>query len=482
MSVKNVYIAFVVLLAAVLSAASFENGPLTGMEFAEIPEGEFHIGSDEVVEERFNETPSRLIRIAPFQIMTTEVTQAMWQQLMGDSSSVIRRWNSLCGLGQNYPVYSVTWYDCREFISRLNDLDSVHIYSLPSEAQWEYAVRAGTMTDFFWEDIPEASSSEYCRYRSEDPEAQGAMETASLKPNRWGLHDMSGNVSEWCHDRYAPNYSYLPNDGTPFFYPCHDQWPNPMNFRKIQRGGSWQTWLDLCSSSTRSSQPPGEYSSSLGFRVIRVLRTPEALARDFYHSGVESIDNNNTIEGIRLLGIAHKLDPQLQDALIYKGFMRQGIGQTEQAIANLKRVIQEDPTNAGAHQMMGVVYSDMNQNLQSVKLFNRTITIDPDYPGVYFQRGMAMLFLDDMQQAVDDFSRAISGYCYSPTYYYARGTALALMDDYDWALSDIEKCIELDPEYGDAYMLRSFIQKELGNMSEARMDSITARQLGTESW
>ncbi len=463
-------------------------GPLEGMYFVSIPAGDFLIGSDTSCSERFNEVPQRVIQIDSFEIMSTEVTQAMWKELMdSEESSIPFLWTDLCGRGSDHPVYAVSWFDCRRFMDRLNELDSSYIYRLPGEAEWEYACRSGSDTDFFWGDSGNDSlASSYCCYRVNESgqiwaEAHGieagTRKVASLDANSWGLFDMAGNVSEWCFDRYSSDYDYLPPDGSPFLYPCDNQWPHAMSARRIHRGGSWLTSLNGCRSGSRSSLSPDLWATCVGFRVVRVPRTSENYAVLLFHAGVDSIDADLEREGIELFSRALKLDPTMIDALLYRGLFRHGIGQTEQALSDLYKAIELDPYNAGSYQMLGVVFADAGKDQQSLKVFNTVVELDPDYPGIYFQRGLAHVFLDNHDKAISDLNRAIVYNPFSPTTYYARGSAYAINEQYDRAIEDMSSAIERNPEYGDAYMTRSHIYLEMGNMDQAESDSIRAAQL-----
>ncbi len=481
---------FIVLLITFTAqdSAAYETseGPLEGMHFVSIPAGDFLIGSDISCSDCFNEVPQRIIQIDSFEIMSKEVTQGMWKELMGsDESSIPFLWTGLCGRGSDYPVYAVSWFDCRRFIDRLNGLDSSYIYRLPSEAEWEYACRSGSDTDFFWEDSDQASR--YCWYKVPEPDqiltetrtiGSGTREAASLEPNSWGLFDMAGNVSEWCFDRYASDYNYLPSDGSPFLYPCNDQWPHAMNFRRVHRGGNWLTSLNGCRSGSRSSLSPDLWSTCVGFRVVRVPGTSENYAVLLFHAGVDSIDAGSEKEANELFGRALKLDPTMIDALLYRGLFRHGNGQTEQAFSNFYRALELDPDNAGTYQMMGVVFADEGKDQQSLKVFNRVVELDPDYPGVYFQRGLAHVFLGNINEAISDLNRAIVYNPFSPTAYYARGSAYALNEQYNRAIEDMSSAIERNSGYGEAYMARSQIYHELGNLDQAESDSIRATQLG----
>ncbi|MCD4776173.1 MAG: SUMF1/EgtB/PvdO family nonheme iron enzyme [Candidatus Aegiribacteria sp.] len=462
------------------------DGPLDGMHFVSIPSGEFLIGSDISGGDYFDEIPQMIVQINSFEIMSTEVTQGMWEELMDcDSSSIPFLWTDLCGKGSNYPVYAVSWFDCREFINELNTIDSSYIYRLPGEAEWEYACRAGNDADFFWGDSDQASR--YCHYRvnkldqtNASSHIYGTREAASLEANSTGLFDMAGNVSEWCQDRYSPDYDYLPPDGTPFLYPCDDQWPYQMNTRRVHRGGSWLTILNECRSGNRNSQPPELWATCIGFRLVRVPRNNKNYALILFQEGVDSIDANSNRDGIELFTRALELDPTMIDALIYRGFFRQGLGETEQALSDFDIALQLDPENAASYQMMGVVLSDAEYYLQALKVFNRVVELDPDYPSIYYHRGFAQLFLWNFDDAISDFSLAIEYNPSSPSPYYARGTAYYLNEQNDRALWDLSATIERNPNDGEAYMLRSEIHRHMGNLEQAESDRTSAAALGTD--
>jgi formylglycine-generating enzyme required for sulfatase activity/Tfp pilus assembly protein PilF len=488
---KLLLISIAILITGSVMASrtySASDGPLEGMQFVSIPAGEFLIGSDIHDTEYFDEIPQIVVQIDSFEIMSTEVTQGMWEELMGsDSSSIALLWTDLCGRGSDYPVYAVSWFDCIEFINRLNRLDSTYIYRLPGEAEWEYACRAGSDTDFFWGDSDQAIRYCHCRVNKLDQtdapsHIYGTREAASFETNSLGLFDMAGNVSEWCQDRYSPDYDYLPSDGTPFLYPCDDQWPYQMNTRRVHRGGSWLTILKECRSGNRNSQPPEIWATSIGFRLVRVPGNNRNYALMLFHAGVDSIDADATMDGLELFTRALELDPTMVNALLYRGFFRQGIGETEQALSDFDEAIELDPMNAGTYEMMGVVLSDAEYYIQALKVFNRVVELDPDYPSIYYQRGFAQFFLWNLDEAISDFSRAIEYNPGSPSAYYARGAAYFLNEQFDRALGDMAATIERNPNDGDAYMMRSQIYRQMGNLEQAESDSTRAAALGVTEW
>ena len=462
-------------------------GPLEGMFFVQAPPGTVLMGSDIVDAARFDEAPSTEVSIEPFEIMTTEVTQGMWTELMDrDADPLPYLWTDLCGRGTDYPVYAVSWFDCREFIDRMNELDPDYVYRLPGEAEWQYACMAGSDTYFYWNDVAgDDRAADFCRYRGDEDRTSGAfttgegtLEVASLEPNHWGLYDMSGNVSEWCYDRYSPDYDYLPDDGSPFIYPCDDQWPDQMNTRRVHRGGSWLTDLDRCRSSSRGSQPSEQWAVCIGFRLVREPRTDESAAAGLFREGLELIDADSTAEGISRFGEALALDPLLLNAWILGGFHRHGIGETDQAISDLRRAIELDPTDVGAWQMLGVVLSDAGHDQQALKMLDRVVELDPCYPLVYFHRGIAHGMLWNVQEALDDLALAAVFDPGAPRTYYARACILFLDGCLEEAVEDLGMVLERDPDHADAFMLRSQAYRELGELERAEADSLRAAALG----
>jgi len=248
------------------------DGPIEGMEFAVIPSGSFLMGSPETEIGNIDwmeKENQHLVTLHEFEIMTTEVTQQMWEEVMGSSVHDMRDRadydSGLAGVGENYPMYYVSWEDCQEFVDRMNNIDSNYHYRLPTEAEWEYAVRAGTKTRFYWGEDP--GCSEVDDYAWLQPNSEGATHpVASKSPNDWGLYDMIGNVDEWCEDVYAPYGEDHPSDGSAFTEGYSD-------FRVI-RGGSWDHYaveID-CRSASRIDGSIDWRADIVGFRLVRVLR------------------------------------------------------------------------------------------------------------------------------------------------------------------------------------------------------------------
>jgi formylglycine-generating enzyme required for sulfatase activity len=187
----------------------------------------------------------------PFKIGKYEVTQAQYQAVMGENPSENK--------GDNLPVENVSWDKAMEFCQKLSKWSGKD-YTLPTEAQWEYACRAGTTTDFSFGEFIESKDVNF------DPKRSGlfrrkTIAVGELKPNAWGLNDMHGNVAEWCSDWYAEDF-YKKS-------PIQDPTGPPTGTEKVFRGGSMTSHADECSSWYRGHDLPNVIHPNLGFRVVQ---------------------------------------------------------------------------------------------------------------------------------------------------------------------------------------------------------------------
>ena len=217
-----------------------------GMEFVSLPAGEFNMGSPGEEKGRDKDERQHKVTISrPFYMQTTEVTQAQWRAVMGDNPS---HWT-----GDDYPVENLSWSDCQEFIQELNQMEETNKYRLPTEAEWEYACRAGSTTRFFFGDN-ESQLGEYAWYG--DNSGWKSHPVAQKKPNAWGLYDMYGNVWEWCQDWYGRYRLFRDTD---------PQGPSSGSYR-VNRGGSLICDAHYCRSANRDYDSPrgGHY---LGLRL-----------------------------------------------------------------------------------------------------------------------------------------------------------------------------------------------------------------------
>ena len=220
-----------------------------GMEFVWIPAGEFRMGSTSA-EADDDEQPVRTVRIGEgFWLGKHEVTQSEWQREMGSNPSRFDECGPTC------PVEQVSWDDAQEFIGRLNARGGGNRYRLPSEAEWEYAARAGTTGDRY------GNVDAIGWYR--DNSRSSPHPVGQKGPNGWGLHDMLGNVWEWVEDCWHDSYRGAPTDGT--------AWTTGGNCRRVLRGGSWDLNPRNLRAANRGRFGDGDRSNLVGFRVARTL-------------------------------------------------------------------------------------------------------------------------------------------------------------------------------------------------------------------
>ncbi len=219
-----------------------------GMEFVRIPAGTFVMGSDSDGAGS-HEQPIHTVTISrPFYMATTEVTQAQWRAVVDSNPSRFQ--------GDDRPVENVSWFDTTTFLKTLNSLDEKARYRLPTEAEWEYACRAGDTED------PEGDPESAAWFT---PNSGGTTHPVGRKAsNGWGLYDMLGNVYEWCEDWKGP----YPSEET-----TDPRGPLEGSFR-VMRGGSWLTHSNRALPYFRDFFPPDHRQSDVGFRVVAVARTP----------------------------------------------------------------------------------------------------------------------------------------------------------------------------------------------------------------
>lgn len=258
----------------------------TGSELILISGGTFQMGSNKG---RDDEKPVHSVTVDSFYISKYPVTNKEYKIFNPDHCG---KWED-----PDYPVETVSWYEAVEYCNWLSDRNGLKLcysgleednikmdrnkngYRLPSEAEWEYACRAGTTTEYYWGD---EMDGDYCWYKENSNKT--VCSVGQKKPNAWGLYDMSGNVAEWCWDWYNKNYysnslSDNPTGPTPvlrnsfwnilyFFLSLFIPYFKYGSFRVV-RGGSWDIDHDWCRSACRFDYEPGDRENSLGFRLCR---------------------------------------------------------------------------------------------------------------------------------------------------------------------------------------------------------------------
>lgn len=235
----------------------------SGQELAmlSLPGGEFLMGS-EAGEGYDDEKPQHAVSVRPFLIGRFPITQSQWTAVMVDDKPC-----RFCG--PHKAVHNVTWLEAVEFCRRLTAVTG-HPFRLPSEAQWEYACRGDTMTPF---SSGPTITTDLANYNGEfsyldspkGPYRHVLLDVGSFTPNPFGLHDMHGNLWEWCADPWHDNYEGAQHDGRVWEAGGNEHY-------RVVRGGSWHETPDLCRSAVRLKLPYSEGDEMVGFRVATEIQ------------------------------------------------------------------------------------------------------------------------------------------------------------------------------------------------------------------
>jgi formylglycine-generating enzyme required for sulfatase activity len=286
-------------------------GGRLALTLVEIPAGSFLMGTQEEPERSDDEGPQHEVKLASFFISQTPITQAQWREVAGWQPLPAERWrqdlnpdpsNFQTREGQaegevrlfegeantdNRPVERVSWLDAIEFCNRLSQRTG-RTYTLPSESQWEYACRAGTNTPFYF---GATITPELANYDGNFTYADGPMgayreqttPVGMLPANAWGLHDMHGNVYEWCLDHWHHRYEGAPADGSAWLSSTdqqHQSTPKAVEVgiddseSRLLRGGSWGSDPRFCRSADRYRIGPVNADYGVGFRVVCLPQGP----------------------------------------------------------------------------------------------------------------------------------------------------------------------------------------------------------------
>jgi len=242
-----------------------------GMKFVHLPGGGFEMGSDldEHTVTLASERPKHRVELSDFCIAAFQVSQEQYQEVMDGNPSHFK--------GRNRPVEMVSWHDAQEFVRRLNALDHgyqeledsfLHTYALPTEAQWEYACRAGTTSPLScgWSlSSNDANFRGTCPFPEYGPLGvyrKCTTRVGSFRANHFNLYDMHGNVFEWCLDDFHANYIGAPSDGSAW------EATNTSCSEKVCRGGGWDSTGLNCRSSSRRYETAVSRKNNIGFRCV----------------------------------------------------------------------------------------------------------------------------------------------------------------------------------------------------------------------
>jgi len=234
-----------------------------GMKLNLIPPGEFVIGSPESEPGRWDNETQHLVKITkPFYLSVHEVMQGQYEQVMGNNPSFFspsgKGKDRVSGDTTQLPVEQVNWNDAVAFCGKLSKREGDQ-YRLPTEAEWEYACRAGTTTAYsFGDDV--SRLGEYARHY--DNSEYYTHPVGQLKPNAWGLFDMHGNVWEWCQDMYGPYES---------LQVVSDPAGPASGSRRVLRGGAFHLFPRSVRAAYRYNIQPGFRHHTIGFRLARTI-------------------------------------------------------------------------------------------------------------------------------------------------------------------------------------------------------------------
>ncbi len=243
-----------ILPAATLSAANNDFVNTIGMEFIHVPAGSFFMGAQEIEDGSTKEKPRHQVRLSrPFYLARYEVTQKQWMAVMGDV-------NPSNFVSPDRPVDEVSWNDVQLFIQKLNLLEKGKLYRLPTEAEWEYAARAGSETTYCYGNDSESAELGFYAWFEHNSNKQ-THPVGELSPNNWGFYDMHGNVTEWVEDVFDKKY-YLNSPETDPKGPAEGR-------KRVVRGGSWINQAYSCRSAARGYYSEDYTDSDFGFRVVR---------------------------------------------------------------------------------------------------------------------------------------------------------------------------------------------------------------------
>lgn len=241
---------------------------MPSFDFLLVKAGDFMMGASENDKEATTfERPQHKVSIGKdFYISKFEITQKQWEEVMGHSCYDLDRSNpfyNLPGMKEritkpSHPA-TVSWDDAQQFLEKLNEMAGKKIYRLPTEAEWEYAARAGSTTAYSFGDDKDQLDDH--AWFGEDFNTGGTHPIGQKKPNPWGLYDVHGNVWEWVQDRYSDEYFAKSPQTDP-------KGPEKGN-QRVVKGGSWHITADSWRTSFRKAYEPNYRGISIGFRIVK---------------------------------------------------------------------------------------------------------------------------------------------------------------------------------------------------------------------
>jgi formylglycine-generating enzyme required for sulfatase activity/tetratricopeptide (TPR) repeat protein len=484
------------------------------MELRLIPPGKFLMGSKFSATDTFNRYggleflypgmhPQREVTISePFHMGIYEVTQAQWRAVMGTEP-----WDGKpdAKSGDSNAASYISWQDAIQFCEILSKRTGKKV-SLPTEAQWEYACRAGSKAEYCFGD-DESSLVDYAWYcvNAEEVGEKFAHPAGQKKPNAFGFYDMHGNVSEWCRDWYDVNFYTRAKDVDPE--------NTTVGNRHVLRGGSWGCSDALCRAVHRSRFVPSyrSFISRIGFRVVVVSgsgvnstdgtenthkdaddhfrqaaahseagRYNEAIAAykraivlkpDFVDAyscmGLAYFQLDQYVEAIIACKKAIAIEPNCFGAYVGMGMAYRKLEQYTESIAAWKKVIAIKPDNALAYYNLGFACVNLGQSSDAVAAFKKALAIKPDYAEAYFNMGVAYHQLKQYTEAITAWKKAISLKLNNPEVYYRMGSAYGKLARYAEALAAYKKYIAIKPNHAKVHCNMGIAYENLKQHVEA---------------
>jgi formylglycine-generating enzyme required for sulfatase activity/lipoprotein NlpI len=382
----------------------------------------------------------------------------------------------------NLPRFNVNWYDANAFAKWLG-------CRLPTEAEWEYACRAGTTTPF---NTGKILTHEQANYYADDYSYQLGLEerksfviqVGSFPPNAWGLYDMHGNVLEWCSDWYGE-------------YPIEAQ-TNPTGplagEDRVLRGGAWSTCVGYCRSAKRylindaeeyhgidrsEDESPLAIRYYIGFRLVLPIMNLEKPILEKDENNMQSADKilsgvieqpfNEAFYLINSKNIERneenycfliQSDPQYLKRKKFK-FISNSIDDYNAAISLFQHVIHIKPDFKIALNYCGVAKYSLKDFEGAIEDYDKAIEIDPQYASAYLNRANSFKALNDNESSIADYNKAIEIDPLDTLFYKNRANIKKKLKDYVGAIAGCNKAIKIEPKYAPAYYNRASIKKAL---------------------
>ena len=428
------------------------------LEMVLIPAGKFTMGSPANEKGRYdNETQHEITLTKPFYMGKYAVTQEQWEAVMGNNPSSRTK-------GVKLPVTDVSWEDCQDFIKKLN-AKTAGGYRLPTEAEWEYACRAGTTTAFAVGNSLSKSDANI--------DGDSIKTVGSYKPNAFGLYDLHGNVWEWCEDWKADYPAGAITD---------PKGPATGEHRVLRGGSFFNGVVSLSRSSNQFGLTPTERDFNYGFRLVRTV--PSVLT-----------------EPIHLNPIGFSLEVPETGALVVEeltGALKPPFD-SEQKASKSERASSSDAFSdhkfADSFTNLGDTFSDKTKDDEILADSTCIIQLNPKDPTSYSDRGNMFCKLKKYPEAIVDLTKAIDMYCELKKHpeamadytnaielvdpqlalvYCARGMAYIKQQRYLEAIADYTNAIELVPMFVAAYTARGFAYGQLKKHSEVVADCTKA--------